>query len=131
MHVDNKIKVLWDIDKSIELDFSKKIFGCFIKSSVVANTKELWVEMYNNVINDVVENMYKYSSWISRNKIHYKNNTGLFKNPDIKQLWETIKNDEVKGSKFYSKEEMWFIKLEDYKSYYLTSEYMTDLENNV
>lgn len=131
VHVDNKIKVLWDIDKSIELDFSKKIFGCFIKSSVVANTKELWVEMYNNVINDVVENMYKYSSWISRNKIHYKNNTGLFKNPDIKQLWETIKNDEVKGSKFYSKEEMWFIKLEDYKSYYLTSEYMTDLENNV
>ena len=131
VHVDNKIKVLWDIDKSIELDFSKKIFGCFIKSSVVANTKELWVEMYNNVMNDVVENMYKYSSWISRNKIHYKNNTGLFRYPDIKQLWETIKNDEVKGSKFYSKEEMWFMKLEDYKSYYLTPEYMTDLENNV
>ena len=127
VHVDNKIKVLWDIDKLSELDFSKKIFGCYIKSTVVANTKELWLEMYNNIINDAVENMYKYSSWISKNKQNYKNNIGLFKNPDIKQLWETIKNDEIKGTKFYSKEELWFMKLEDYKHYYLTPEYNADL----
>ena len=77
-------------------------------------------------MNDALENMNKYSSWISKNKQNYKNNIGLFKNPDIKQLWETIKNDENKGSKFYSKEELWFMKLEDYKHYYLTPEYNVD-----
>jgi superfamily II DNA or RNA helicase len=133
VHADSKIKVLWDIDKintSNEIDFSKKIFGCFIKSTVVANTKQLWLEMYNNIMNDTLENMLKYSSWISRNKQHYKNNAGLFKDQDIKNLWETIKNDEIKGSKFYSKEEIWFMKLEDYKNYYLTPEYEIDKENN-
>ncbi len=135
VHADDKIKVLWDIDKinsSNEIDyFSKKIFGCFIKSTVVANTTQLWLEMYNNILNDSLENMSKYSSWISRNKQHYKNNAGLFKNQDIKNLWETIKNDEMKGSKFYSKEEMWFMKLEDYKNYYLTEECEIDQKNNL
>ena len=133
VHADSKIKVLWDIDKinaSNEIDFSKKIFGCFIKSTVVANTKQLWLEMYTNIMNDTLENMSKYSSWISRNKQHYKNSAGLFKDQDIKNLWETIKNDEIKGSKFYSKEEIWFMKLEDYKNYYLTPEYEIDKENN-
>jgi hypothetical protein len=129
VHADSKIKVLWDIDKINEIDFSKKIFGCFIKTTVVANTKQLWLEMYNNIMSDTLENISKYSSWISINKQHYKNSTGLFKDQDIKHLWETIKNDEIKGLKFYSKEEIWFMKLEDYKNYYLTPECKIDKES--
>jgi superfamily II DNA or RNA helicase len=117
LRADDKIKVLWDIDKINGIDLSKKIFGCFIKSTVVANTKELWLEMYNTILNDTVDNMSKYSSWIKKNKHYYKNNIGLFKNPDIKKLWETIKDDEKKGVFFYSNVEKWYINLEDCRSY--------------
>ena len=125
VHANDKIKVLWNIDQP-QLDFSKKIFGCYITSTVVANTKELWIEMYTNILQDDIKNIEKYSSWICKNKQLYKRSTGLFKYEDIKQMWETLKQDEVIGKKFYSKEELWCFKLEDFKQYYLSPEYKED-----
>lgn len=130
VHADDKIKVLWNIDNNTEFDLNKKIFGCFIKATVIANKQELWLEMYNDIMKDDVNNMHKYSSWISNNKQSYKTNSGLFKNPDIKQLWEIVKDDKIKGKYFYSKEELWFMKLEDYKMYILSSECKIDKANN-
>jgi hypothetical protein len=129
VHTDDKIKVLWNIDNTLEFDPNKKVFGCFIKAIVVANKEELWLEMYNNIIKDDVNNMHKYSSWISKNKQKYKTKSGLFNKPNIKNLWETIKDHEIKGKFFYSKEETWFMKLEDFKLYLLSSDYKIDKEN--
>ena len=121
VHTDDKIKVLWSLDKNINLDLEKKIFGCFIKSTVIANTKELWLEIYNNIINDNECNMYKYYSWIAVNKRKYKQNNGLLSDPELRKLWENIKNHETKGEFFYSNEDIWFNKLKKYKEEYLSS----------
>lgn len=131
VHADERIKVLWGITNPLnETQLNQKVFGCFIETTVIANTKEVWLDMYEKILADNVQNMHKYASWISKNKQNYKNNTGIFKHPEIRQLWEELKQDEQKGSKFYSKKETWYIKLEEFQQYLFTQEYEEDILNN-
>ena len=56
VHVNNEIKVLWEIDGNI--DINKKVFGGYIKSNVVVSSEENWIEMLEKVKTYIDANNY-------------------------------------------------------------------------
>ena len=119
-HINDEIKVLWEIDTDINLN--KKVFGGYIKSVVQTQTEEEWIVKLNEIKNYINLHGYKPSStdkngrWLFKQKKLYGKKLGIFKKyKKIILEWEKFVNEYKKY--FKSNEEVWMEKLEQVKSY--------------
>jgi hypothetical protein len=119
-HINDEIKVLWEIDTDINLN--KKVFGGYIKSVVQTQTEEEWIGKLNEIKNYINLHGYKPSStdkngrWLFKQKKLYGKKLGIFKKyKKIILEWEKFVDEYKKY--FKSNEEVWMEKLEQVKSY--------------
>lgn len=120
---------MWQIENDINLD--KKIFGGYIKSTVIGCNVDDWMNNLEKVKKYIDENgkrpvkedknkeIKKLGIWIGTQLYTYKFNTSIMKNEKVRKLWEkfTKKYNEL----FLSDEENWLIKynrLEDFINKY-------------
>ena len=127
VHANNEIKVLWGIEGDLNLD--KKVFGGFIKSTVIVDNEAQWTEKLNKVKQYIDENNKRPSStdkdkeiktmgnWICRQIQTYKKKLHLMKNNKIRKLWKEFVNDDKYKKYFESNEEIWKTKLDQVKQY--------------
>jgi superfamily II DNA or RNA helicase len=125
VHANDEIKVLWNIEGDVSLD--KKIFGGYIKSTLVPTNVDNWMEKLDNVKKYIDENNKRPSSHDKNNKIkqmgkwlqylkeNYDKQQNIMKNPEIKIKYENFITTYKKY--FMSNEEQWQINLNNVKKY--------------
>jgi superfamily II DNA or RNA helicase len=126
VHVNNEIAIMWEIDGDIGLD--KKIFGGYIKSTVIGTSVDNWINMlekvkeyidkYGKRPNGYDKNnkeIQKLGSWPGRQTMLYKNNKGIMKKIKVRKLWEKFIIDYK--DYFMSNIESWIYMLNSVKEY--------------
>ncbi len=96
VHANDEIKVLWNIDGDINLN--KKIFGGYIKSTVISSSEDNWMEMLEKVKKYIDENgkrpnnrikkEEKLCSWIQLQSRNILNHKGIINNKFIRKKWD-------------------------------------------
>lgn len=117
--------MLWEVDGNVDLD--KKIFGGYIKSTVIKESEEKWFEMLEQVKKYIDENdkrpsdydknndIKRLGQWVCKQVSNYKKQSYIMKNNKIRKEWEKIICDYKKY--FLSNEEQWnntLIKVKEY-----------------
>ena len=127
VHANDEIKVLWNIDS--DLNLNKKIFGGYIKSTVIIDNEEQWKEKLNKLkdyidtnnkrpsIHDKNKEIKTIGSWLSRQMCTYKKKVHLMKGNKIRKLWEDFINDDKYKKYFETTEQIWKNKLNEVKRY--------------
>ena len=117
VHANDKIKILWEIDNDIDLD--KKVFGGYIKSVVIPQNEENWMELLEKVKKYIDENksapnmtdkdinIKQLNSWIKHQIYNYKYNKFNMKNIKLRTTWKIFMDTEKYGKYFITKEEKW------------------------
>lgn len=118
---------MWEIDG--EIDLSKKLFGGYIKATVIPSSEEKFDEMIKKVSEYIDENkkrpnlhdknkeINQMGNWLVSNTLKYKRNKENMSNENIRKKWE----------KFYNKykeylingKEKWFDTLKQVNGYIL------------
>lgn len=100
VHANDEIQVLWGIVG--EIDLSKKVFGGYIKATVIPSSEEKWEEMLNKVKKYIDENgkrptiyeknleVKKLGSWLSNQIQNYNKKNKIMKNAKIFKKWENF-----------------------------------------
>jgi len=125
IHTNDEIKVLWKIESDIDLN--KKIFGGYIKATVVKQNVENWLDKLNEVKQYIDKHKKRPSntdknidikqlgSWLSHQQKNYKNKQYIMKDNKIREIYEKFINDHQKY--FMSNDELWLNKLNEVKQY--------------
>jgi ribosomal RNA-processing protein 8 len=125
VHTNKEIQILWEIDSDVSLN--KKIFGGYIKSTVIGCSIDDWMNMLEKVKKYIDENgkrpakesknniVKKIGIWLGTQIYTHKRNISIMKNIKIRNCWETfIKNY---NEYFITKKDLWlknFIELEKF-----------------
>lgn len=99
VHMNNDLKVLWNIEDDCNLTSSNKIFGGYIESIIVEQTVEKWIQNLTDLIEYIEENKYCPSQkstlgcWLSNQHLNYKSGINIMKkHNNVKILWENFIN---------------------------------------
>ena len=125
VHVNDEIKILWQIERDIDL--TKKVFGGYIKSVVNVSKEEKWMEMLDKIKKYIDCNNKKPSSkddnkdirymakWMYVQYRYYAINKHTIKNNYMQNHWN---NFIIEYNKYFlSNEEQWVNTLEKIKKY--------------
>ena len=103
VHTNKELQILWNIEGDI--DFNKKIFGGYIKATVMSNSEEKWIEILEKIKNYIDENKKRPSStdknkeikklgvWMSAQLNNFKKNIQAMKKETIKKEWNKFMSD--------------------------------------
>jgi len=117
-HTNEEIKILWQIDKNVNLD--KKIFGGYIKSTLIYSGKEKWFEIFNKVktyidvhskkpsLTDKKLEIRALGKWLSRQQSYYINNVYIMKEYKVRNSWTKFINDEKYKAYFLDNKTIWY-----------------------
>ena len=98
VHINDEIKVLWEIESDINID--KKIFGGYIKSTLIKQNEEDWINRLEKVKLYIDENkkrpskhdknkdIQKLGIWTSTQIQNYKKKLFIMKSNNIIKLWK-------------------------------------------
>jgi superfamily II DNA or RNA helicase len=125
IHTNKEIKVLWEIESDINV--SKNVFSGYMKSTVVINSEENWIERLEEVktyidkygirpsTTDKNKEVKQLGVWLSGQQTNYKKNKNIMKKPEIKTKWEEFIKEYQKY--FLSNDELWQSNLDKVKAY--------------
>jgi len=129
VHVNDEIRVLWSVENEEDINLDDKIFGGYIRSSVVGCSVDEWMIKLEKVKkyidrNGRLPNRYdkksevkKLGNWIDRQKSNYFKNKYIMVNQDIRNRWIEFVNSEEYKHYFISNTESWIDTLEEVKRY--------------
>ena len=125
VHGDAAVRVLWEIEGDVDL--SKKVFGGYIKSTVVGCNVDDWMNMLEKVKEYIDENGVRPSSsdknkdtvkmgkWIYTQLNNHKNKTYAMKDDIIRKIFEDFLDKYKKC--FLTNDEQWTLRLQQVKAY--------------
>lgn len=118
IHTNDEIKVLWGFESDLNSD--KKIYGGFIKATVISSSEEQWMDKLDEV-KKFIDNNERRPNKESKNQIEkklgwwigsqintYKKHVSIMKNKKIRILWEDF--IEKYKEYFKSNKEIWIKK---------------------
>jgi superfamily II DNA or RNA helicase len=125
VHGDAAVRVLWEIEGDVDL--SKRVFGGYIKSTVVGSNVDNWMIMLEKVKRYIDKNGKKPSGadknngirqmgkWISTQHKNYKKKQYIMSNEDVYKKWNHFIKDNTRY--FMSNDEEWKFMLDNVKKY--------------
>jgi superfamily II DNA or RNA helicase len=125
VHINDEIKVLWEIESDINID--KKIFGGYIKSTLIKQNEEDWINKLEKVKKYIDENKKRPSSeskdkeikknglWLLTQKQNYIKKLFIMKSNNIRQKWKEF--IEQYSEYFLNNNTLWINMLEKVKNY--------------
>ncbi len=127
VHANDDIQVLWEIDG--EIDLSKKLFGGYIKATVIPSNKNIWNDNLLKIKSYIIEysklpscedknkDIKKLGYWIDNQKKNYIKKIGNMTEKDIYDNWHEFINSNEFKKYFISNEETWMNNLLEVKKY--------------